>query len=114
MNSSHVPSSRGGARPPGAPPVEVPRVEAPPVAAPRMEVPPAGEGSRPPERARPTSDSSTRELRMASEQRRSRAATRLALSSRESVRQAVLLREVIGPPASLWGPRDGPPGLHRR
>jgi len=33
-----------------------------------------------------------------------------ALRSRASLRRAILLREVLGPPASLWGPGDGPGG----
>jgi periplasmic protein TonB len=39
---------------------------------------------------------------------------RAALSSRASLRTAIVLREVLGPPASLWGASDGPIGLRRR
>jgi hypothetical protein len=36
---------------------------------------------------------------------------RAALATPSAVRRAILLREIIGPPASLWGPQDGPPGV---
>ncbi len=51
-----------------------------------------------------------RERELERERERTRKRLRRALASRDSLRQAILLREVLGPPAAMWQRGDGPGG----